>query len=177
MIILPLSGSGQIHIKTENRPLARFLDCEWCYIDNFGNETELTKDYLYLFVERTLKQIDAMPSLDDIPELFGKIGQWQEFYYYPHDFNNAHAPEISRMQKALWLSTEEYGLFLYCFHNEVWAEIDRGYRPGLGDVKKYYHDPENYRVLLGRVNRDDIKEWKDILNEVQKYTCLKEKES
>lgn len=167
MICLPLCDLSRIEIKTKGCRFEKFLECELYYKDDFGNEKKLDEDYLYIFVENTLNRIKNIPSLDAHPEMFGQMGKWQEFYYYSQDFCDTHKTEIDMMNKALWISTEKYGLFLYSYNNELWFEMDHGYDSNFSCAKKYYDRPENYRVALNKIKHENVEIWKKTIEEVQ----------
>ena len=101
--------------------------------------------------------------------MFGKMGKWQEYYYFELGYNKQHYKEINIMREAIFISAENYGLFFYQCDGKMWLEVDRGFPSGCKvDPLDYYSVSNNYRVLLSNISVEVIEEWKKQLEEIER---------
>lgn len=166
ILSLKIPNNGELILKFDGSA-QRFSMCKFKYINNLI-QTQSYEDYLYVFVENMLGRLQKLPKIKD-NLLFGVLGKWQEYYYFDQSYLKNYSYEIEIMEKAIFVSTENYGTFLYEFNNEVWIEIDKGY-----DVQKdltpmkYYNNWSNYRILLAPLSKDVVSVWKKQLEEISK---------
>lgn len=164
---LKISNSRKFRLEFDSNDIHRFSQCKFWYNDN-EVEIELSEDYLYIFVEEILGRIDNIPSLKH-PCLFGKVGAWQEYYYFDPEMANNHIEEIAQMESAMLVSTECFGTFLYEYRCAVWLEIDKGFdKIQDRNTREYYNNPDNYRVILTSVSKQILCEWKTQLTDIKK---------
>ena len=158
MVQLFISPQAELRLEFNENQMERFSECKLLFIKDGVRET-LSEDYLYYFIDEMLGRLKNIPVLVD-ESMWGKIGQWQEYYYFEDDYNRKHEKEITMMESAIFISTENYGTFLYSFRNKVWLEINKGVTEW-DEVSpmEYYADPVNYRVLFQEIPADTIKEW------------------
>ena len=157
MIQLVISPCVELQLEFDANEIEHFSDCKLQFLQKGIVET-LSEDYLYYFVDEMLGRLKNIPILED-DNMWGKIGQWQEYYCYEDDYNEKHAKEITMMESAIFISTANYGTFLYSFHNKIWLEINRGFFEGSEfSPMDYYSDPANYRVLLSGISADTLKD-------------------
>lgn len=158
MVQLFISPQAELHLEFNENQMERFSECKLLFIKDGVRET-LSEDYLYYFIDEMLGRLKNIPVLVD-ESMWGKIGQWQEYYYFEDDYNRKHAKEITMMERAIFISTANYGTFLYSFRNKVWLEINKGVTEwDKVSPMEYYADPVNYRVLFQEIPADTIKEW------------------
>ena len=162
MVQLFISPQAELRLEFNENQMERFSECKLLFIKDGVRET-LSEDYLYYFIDEMLGRLKNIPVLVD-ESMWGKIGQWQEYYYFEDDYNRKHEKEITMMESAIFISTENYGTFLYSFRNKVWLEINKGVTEW-DEVSpmEYYADPVNYRVLFQEIPADTIKEWTEKL--------------
>ena len=162
MVQLFISPQAELRLEFNENQMERFSECKLLFIKDGVRET-LSEDYLYYFIDEMLGRLKNIPVLVD-ESMWGKIGQWQEYYYFEDDYNRKHEKEITMMESAIFISTENYGTFLYSFRNKVWLEINKGVTEW-DEVSpmEYYADPVNYRVLFQEIPADTIKEWAEKL--------------
>lgn len=159
MTCLNMSFNSKIALKFNN--MNRFSNCKLLY-KNTEREDILCEDYLYIFVDEMLGAINSLSIITE--DMFGKVGQWQEYYLYEDDFNKRNQKRIEIMERVTLLSAAKYVLFIYKFNNEVWIEIDKVYSEfGKGDPYDYYSNFQNYRYLLVSLTNEDLQEWSDKL--------------
>lgn len=165
MIRLVISPDNEFRLNFNTTKIERFSECEL----QFVNEEELEKlyeDYLYVFVDEMLGRLKNIPILSN-KNMIGKIGKWQEYYYFESNYNDQHYKEINVMKKSVFISTEKYGIFLYQCDGKMWIEIDKGFsETSKTNPQDYYSSPDNYRVLLSTISSVLIKEWKEQLEEI-----------
>ena len=144
----------------------KFDTCMLNYYDN-GNKIMLSEDYLYVFVEDILGALRNIITIEDI-ECMGKIGKWQEYFYYSDIDNKLHKNKIDLMKKATLVSTEQYGLFIYKCQGKIWIEINCGYdeQCGLSPID-YYGNSNNYRMALIHIDETLLMEWEEELCRVK----------
>lgn len=148
----------------------RFAPCRLIYIiDN--SAINIYEDYLYVFVENMLGRINEIPILNQ-ENLFGKLGRWQEYYFYNKKYVQKHSEEIGMMERAIFLSAEKYGIFLYKYKDKFWIEINKGFGKSCKQSPcKYYSNPINYRVYLSEISYERIQEWKKELERYREMLC------
>lgn len=165
MIQLRIPDIGEL--KLFFNETQRFSACQLKYKDK-EHELDMCEDYLYIFIENMLKRIQNIPIVQQ-QELLGEIGKWQEYFYYSFSDNELHSREISLMKKSIFVSTEDYGIFLYEHNGNTWLEINRSYNEKSGlSAMEYYSTPVNYRVLLAVIPDNTLNEWENLLNGVKK---------
>lgn len=143
----------------------RFAICKLSYKDKVY-EMDMSEDYLYILIENMLGRIQSIPIVKQT-ELFGKMGKWQEYFYYDVSDIERHSIEIELMKKSIFVSTEKYGTFLYNYNGNVWLEVNRGYDEECGmSPIEFYDDSANYQLLLRKIPDNILYEWKKILSEV-----------
>ena len=166
MVRLVISPCVELQLEFNANEMERFSDCKLSFLQNGVVET-LCEDYLYYFIDGMLGRLKNIPILED-ENRWGKIGQWQEYYYFEDDYNRKHAKKITMMERAIFISTENYGTFLYSFQNKIWLEINRGFFEGSEfSPMDYYSDPANYRVLLSEISAGAIKDWTEKLEDIK----------
>ena len=149
----------------------RFTICKLMFTAG-EQEIEIYEDYVYIFIENMLGRICNIPSLK-MDFLLGEIGKWQE-YYYDTAYIEKHADEIEFMSKALFLSGEKYGIFLYEYKGDIWLELNRGFSELSGLTPyDYYCNPDYYRVSLNKVSEKKIGEWKNTLEQYRSLCSVK----
>ena len=164
LIYLSLSENCGFKLKFDNRNINRFTMCKLMFVTN-EQEKEIYEDYIYIFIENILGRICNIPSLK-LDSLFGKIGKWQEYYYYDTAYVEKHSSEIEFMEGALFLSAEKYGIFLYEYKGDIWMELNKGFSEFSGFTPyDYYCNPNNYRVSLNKISEKRIWEWKSTLEQ------------
>ena len=166
MISLKIPNNGELRLEFDGK-VQRFSMCKFVYInDRF--QTQCYEDYLYVFVENMLGRLKKLPQIEE-SHLFGVLGKWQESYYFKDSYIKKHLAEIEIMEKAIFVSTESFGTFLYEFDNEVWIEINKGYdeRKDLTPMK-YYSNTSNYRILLAPLSNDVLSGWRVKLEDIKK---------
>lgn len=167
MIHLFISSYKEFRLEFNTTKTERFSECKLQFINEEVIEN-LCEDYLYVFIDEMLGRLRNIPILSN-RNMLGKMGEWQEYYYFESDYNEQHYKEINIMKKAIFISTEGYGLFLYQCDGKIWLEIDKGF----SELDKfnpldYYSDPDNYRVLLSNIPAEVIKEWMEQLEAIEK---------
>lgn len=116
-----------------------------------------------------LGRIEKLPTLRQI-EMFGKLGKWQEYFYYDYLEIENHQEEIEEMEKARFVGTECYGIFLYRDDGKIWLEMNKGYTEEEElelSPKNYYNSPQNYRILMVSVPDAVLNEWKRLLESIK----------
>lgn len=171
MIYLSLSENHGFKLMLDSYNVNRFTMCKLMFVTD-KQEQEIYEDYLYIFVENMLGRICSIPSLK-LDSLFGKIGEWQEYYYYDTAYIEKHSSEIEFMARALFLSAEKYGIFLYECKGEVWMELNKGFSELSGLTPyDYYCNPNNYRVSLNNISEVKIREWKNTLEQYRSLCSI-----
>ena len=156
----------ELGLKFDTTKIERFSECKFQFIKKEVIET-LCEDYLYVFIDGMLGRLRNIPILSN-RNMLGKVGKWQEYYYFEPDYNEKHYEEINIMKKAIFISTESYGLFLYQCDGKIWLEIDRGFSElDKLNPQAYYSESDNYRVLLSYIPAEVIKEWKEELEKIE----------
>ena len=169
--LVKLKISNDEEFKLYFSQLQRFATCRLSYKSK-DYELDLSEDYLYIFVENMLGRLTYTPTIEST-ELFGKIGKWQEFFYYNDSDIMQHSAEINKMKKSTFVSAENYGMFLYKYNGKVWLEINRGYgEDSCMSPLDFYNDPANYQLLLRMVSENILCECKKILGDIQKKIKL-----
>lgn len=164
LIHLSLSDNCGLKLIFNRHNMNRFTMCKLIFVTN-EYEKEIYEDYLYIFVENMLGRIGSIPSLKQ-ESLFGKIGEWQEYYYYDTAYIEKYSREIEFMTRALFLSAEKYSIFLYECKGELWMELNKGFSELSGlSPYDYYCNPINYRVSLNKISEKKIQEWKSTLEQ------------
>lgn len=158
MLNLDISQEQELRMEYDSNNIQRFSMCKLLYKNN-NAEICMCEDYLYVFIENMMGRIKNIPNVNR-ESVFGKLGKWQEYFYYDSLYVKEHLDEIEQMKKAIFISTENYGIFLYKFKEKVWLEIDKG----LDEACKltpyeYYDDPDNYQVQLLQVSDEKVCEW------------------
>lgn len=158
---LNIDASTSLRLTILSEKIERFSPCRLELINDCFIVCLCEEDYLYVFVENIYKRLQNLHNIDEMPDLYGAIGKWQEYYYYDKQYVCNHQKQISYMKKTTFLSTELYGLFLYKYKGKVWMEIDKGYEESeiFATPKKYYDSFKNYRVILELISNDRISEW------------------
>ena len=167
MVQFPISPHTELRLKFSEDQMERFSDCKLIFMRD-GVVEVINDDYLYVFVDEMLGRLKDIPVLDD-ENMWGKIGRWQELYYFERSYNDRHSEKIRIMEKADFVSAMSYGLFLYQYRAQVWLEIDKT----IAEPEKilpmdYYSDPANYRVLLSKISADTIRDWTEKLRNIKK---------
>ena len=167
MIRLVISSCKEFRLDFNTTKIERFSECKLQFVNEEVIEN-LYEDYLYVFVDEMLGKLKNIPILSN-RNMPGKMGKWQEYYYFESNYNEQHYKEINIMKKAIFISTENYGIFLYQCDGEMWLEIDKGF-PESDKINPldYYSAPNNYRVLLSTISAEVIKEWKEQLEEIER---------
>lgn len=113
--------------------------------------------------------LENLHNIDEMPDLLGGIGKWQEYYYYDEKLIQDHQKQIFYMKKAIFLSAEMYGLFLYKYKGEVWLEKDRGYQENelFTTPKEFYDSLNNYRVIFTLIPKNRFSEWIMKMNHIE----------
>lgn len=167
MIRLFISLDKELGLEFNTTKIERFSECKLYFIKGEVIEI-LYEDYLYIFIDEMLGRLRNIPILNN-RNMLGKIGKWQEYYYFESSYNEKHYKEIDIMKKAIFIGTESYGLFLYQCDGKIWLEIDKGFSE-LDKLNplEYFSDPDNYRILLSYIPTEVIKEWKEQLEKIEK---------
>lgn len=167
MMHLYIPPEGELRLKFNADKVERFSSCELQYVKN-GSLQTLYEDYLYFFVEEMLERIRNIPTLNGECG-FGEVGKWQEYFYFDRVYNEKHYEEIAIMKKAIFVSMESYGAFLYKYNEKLWFELDRGFRePAILSPLEYYQRPDNYRVSLDAISTEVLETWKEQLEKIEK---------
>ncbi len=157
-IIFKISDNSSIQLHILEDEIYKFTECELLYMDN-NRKICLSNDYLYVYVNNMLSRLQNIPILDGCSNCFGRLGRWQE-YYYDELLIGEFSDEIKLMEKATFISTENYGIFLYSFDNKIWLEMNRGYDENCSmDAIQFYSNSDNYRMLLVSLSKDILVEW------------------
>lgn len=171
LINLSLSENCGFKLMFDSHNVNRFTICKLMFTAG-EQEIEIYEDYVYIFIENMLGRICNIPSLK-MDFLLGEIGKWQE-YYYDTAYIEKHADEIEFMSKALFLSGEKYGIFLYEYKGDIWLELNRGFSELSGLTPyDYYCNPDYYRVSLNKVSEKKIGEWKNTLEQYRSLCSVK----
>ena len=166
MIRLVISPDKEFRLKFDTTKIERFVDCDMQFVHEQVVET-IYEDYLYVFVEPMLKSLEDVPVLDD-ENMFGKIGAWQEHYYFKRKYKKHHEKEITIMEDTLFKSTPGYGIFLYQYDGKVWLEMNKGFSDSSKYTPfKYYSNPNNYRVFLIEISPERIEQRKKELEKIE----------
>lgn len=166
ILSMKIPNNGELRLEFDGI-LQRFSMCKFTYIHDMF-QTQSYEDYLYVFIENMLGRLESLPKIKD-KHLFGVLGKWQEYYYFNHSYLKKHLDEIEIMEKAVFISTESYGIFLYEFDNEVWIEINKAYNDHKDlTPMKYYSNSSNYRVLLAQLSKDVVNNWTIQLEQIKR---------
>ncbi len=166
MLNLYISPYEELRLDFDDNNIERLVNCKFQYI-KYGLIKTIYEDYLYVFVEEMLGRLNDLTILND-KTMFGKMGKWQEYYYFKSKYNERHMQEIKIMESAVFIGTENYGIFLYEYDEKTWLEINKGYSET--DKKgpfEYYSSPDNYRVLLKCISTKELKKWREQLENLQ----------
>ena len=165
MLRLKISNTKELRLVFIDEDISRFAMCRLEYVDK-DNRTDICEDYLYIFVENILGRIKNIPTIGP-KDIWGRVGKWQEYFYYDSQEIELYEEEIKIMKQSLLVSAECFGIFVYKFEERIWLEINRGYREecGLSPVD-YYSEPLNYRVLLTEIEEVKMGRWQCLLDEV-----------
>lgn len=166
MLNLNIPNNGKFCLEFDDEDVKRFSLCKFLYKSR-RDELNLCEDYLYVFIEDMLGRIKKIPTLEQ-PETFGKLGKWQEYFYYDASVIELHHTEIEQMKKAIFVSTECYGTFLYEFKGKIWLEIDKGYSEQYDmPPDSYYDSPNNYQIMIAQIPEITLYEWMEKLEELK----------
>lgn len=166
-ICLPISRKDEIKLIIKDNVVKRFSKCTLLYILD-GKIVERYEDYVYIFVEEILGRIYNIPVLIN-GGMLGKLGQWQEYYYFEDSYNEQHLQERVAMNSAVVCTTEKYSLFLYQYKNQLWLELNRGYHENSKlSPMEYYSKFQNYRACFTMVTKAQIEEWENKLKKLEK---------
>lgn len=167
IINFSIPNCGELRLEIENEIVQRFSMCQFQY-ENKDCKIDIYRDFLYVFVENMLGRIKKIPTLKQ-PELFGKLGKWQEYFYYDYSTINLCVNEINQMKGAIFVSTENYGSFIYRFNDKIWLELNRGYVESSGmKPHEYYENHTNYQILMASIPSNTLCEWKEKLEHINK---------
>ena len=164
MIKLKIPDIGELRLDFNESK--KFSMCKFSYKDK-EREIDMCEDYLYIFVENMFGRVQNIPTVEEM-EMWGKMGKWQEYFYYDSSDIELHSKEISLMKKSLFVSTESYGTFLYKHNEYVWLEINKGYNEecNLSPID-FYNNPANYRISFMEIPNKALNEWKSLLSGIQ----------
>lgn len=173
-IDLNINADTSLRLTILSEKVERFSPCRLELINIHFRVSLCKEDYLYVFVENIYKRLQNLHSIDEIPDMQGVIGKWQEYYYYDKQFVCNHQKQIFCMENTTLLSTELYGLFLYKYKGKVWIEIDKGYEESEIFItpKEYYDSFKNYRVVWELVSDDRISEWMTKIDDIVSSVVL-----
>ena len=85
MVQLFISPQAELRLEFNENQMERFSECKLLFIKDGVRET-LSEDFLYYFIDEMLGRLKNIPVLVD-ESMWGKIGQWQECYYFEDDYN------------------------------------------------------------------------------------------
>jgi hypothetical protein len=167
-MILNIPNNGEFKLEFENDNLTKFSMCRLSYQNN-NFSVNICEDYVYIFIEDMLGGIATLPLLTDC-NLFGRLGQWQEYYYYNAAYVENHTQKIDLTKKAVFFSSECYGAFIYQLNDKIWIEFNKGYdESSKMSPHEFYRNPSHYRILLVELPRATLYEWKKTLEKIR--TC------
>jgi len=123
MIVLKIPDNGEFRLELEESGIHKFS-----FKSNSAGKSEITisEDYVYTFIDNILGRLNKIPILKQ-QQLFGRLGKWQEYYYYDVSFVKDCEDEIKQMENATFVSGECYGIFLYKSDDKIWMELNKGY--------------------------------------------------
>lgn len=171
MLELNISNQIKIVLDFDEKEIQRFSMCKF-YIVSGNLYNEMDEDFLYWFVECMLGRLNNIPNIKNTESL-GKLGKWQEHYYYDDNYNKLHSEEITQSDNATFVATEQYGTFLYRCKETVWFEVDKVYDESCGmSPVEYYNDHNNYRIMLLSLPEDTLNEWKKQLTNIWLYVKI-----
>jgi len=168
-LYLRIPNNGKFTLEFDDKDLHKFTMCKLLY-QNGDFSINMSEDFLYVFIENMINCINKKVVLEQ-HELLGKMGKWQEYFYYDSIYLKNHSNEIELMKKATFISSESYGTFLYQFKKKFWIELNRGYDEIYNiSPPDYYSSPEKYRILLAVLSQKTLNEWRENLEKIkEKY--------
>lgn len=168
-LYLRIPNNGEFTLEFDDKVLHRFTMCKLLY-QNGDFSINMSEDFLYVFIESMINCINKKVVVEQ-HELLGKMGKWQEYFYYDSIYLKSHSNEIELMKKATFISSEFYGTFLYQFKKKLWIELNRGYDEIYNiSPSDYYSSPEKYRILLAEISQKTLNEWWENLEKIkEKY--------
>jgi len=159
-------NNGDFILELEDNNIKRFSTCKFIYISGSSQEN-MYEDYLYVFIENMLGRIKKIPLLKK-EGLLGKLGEWQEYFYYDDAYIEMHSDEIKQMENSIFVSMECYGIFLYKFEEEFWIELNKGYNEEYDmEPRVYYSNPANYRILMAPIPKEVLCNWEKELEKMK----------
>lgn len=165
-LCLNISKSKKFVLEFTDEKLQKFSLCKFFYKNNECT-IDIYEDYAYIFIESILGSINKKMTLIQ-SDLFGKLGQWQEYYYYDSNYIKEHLDQIEEMKEATFVSSESYGIFLYEFDKKIWIEFNRGYDEHYNIRPiEYYKTPVTYRIFLAEISQEVLNKWKQKLEEIK----------
>ncbi len=165
MISLYISEHNAFVLDFNTDNIGRFSRCRLQLVRDSIAEN-IYEDYLYIFINEILGSLRNLPVLDN-GNMFGKVGKWQEYFYFDREYNKKHSKEIKTMEEATLFSTEGYGAFLYKWDDKIWLEFNKSYYDhDLLCPLEYYANPKNYRVFLVCLSADQVLSWQRKLEDM-----------
>lgn len=166
MLFLDISDKKKLVLEFSDNNIHRFSECKLLYkSEDF--ELNICEDFLYIFIEDMLGRIKEIPIITEI-EMFGKIGRWQEYYYYDSLYVQKYSKEIELMENSIFVSAENYGSFLYKFNGRIYMELNRGYCESCTlNPYEYYNSPDNYNIFICQISYEMLHDWKEKLEKIE----------
>lgn len=166
MISLYISEHTAFALDFNAENIERFSQCRLQFVRD-GVVENIGEDYLYFFINEILSALKNISVLGN-SDMFGKMGKWQEYYYFGREYNKNYSKEIKAMEEAALFSTEGYGAFLYKWDDKIWLEFNKSYPDSaLSSPLEYYASSINYRVLLSCISAETLKNWQRKLEDVK----------
>lgn len=162
---LKIPNNGEFRLEFDDK-VKKFSMCKFFYLNN-EFQIQISEDFLYVFVENIIGRMKNIPVINK-KDLFGKLGKWQEYFYFDERYVKKHSQEIEIMEKSVFISAEYYGTFLYEHDDSIWIEFNKSYNEAK-DVAPmdYYSNYSNYRVLLEPLSKDIVFDWRVKLETIQ----------
>lgn len=103
MICFDIADKIKLILEFPDDNIERFSSCKVLYKYN-EMELNIYEDFLYVFIADMLAMIRNIPVLP-FSDMFGKIGKWQEYFYYKRGYVKRHSKEIEVMDRARFIDT------------------------------------------------------------------------
>lgn len=169
MLVLEIPNNGNFILNFDEANVHRFAPCTFIY-EKDSLQVKICEDDLYFIIESIFNRIQNIPELKS-EKMLGKLGKWQEYHYYNSIYVKKNMDAIEQMEKAIFLSAEHFGSFMYKCKGSIWLELNRGFQLEKDKkCKAYYSNPMNYRLFLSEIPRSILAEWQNGLQKIKVKT-------